>query len=351
MKQSLISRLLSWRVIVGIPLVLLVGAVSGINYYVYRQVEKVVCDPWNDRYTEVPPEAKEFDPAIFAYNDSVTIEPSGPTLSYWEYSPASLTRKTESLVGTAIIMQGTGGFTLAGDDDYVRGLAAPLYEHGYRVFMVDLRAQGYSTGKTVSYGCLDVADVSALIDDLDRKERLVGHLLTVGHSYGGAMAIQSAANDDRIEAAVSLSGQKDVSGVAAAAHGVSRIRRPKLYSYVQYAIFDSTWEYAVRGAAKRHGFDINKSSALLAIQSMNTPVLMIHGDKDTIVPLENPETMFNSRPENSKLVIIPGANHRSYLAENAYKEEVLKWLDSLSLLQSSSEAKLETTALEAAKPE
>ena len=47
-----------------------------------------------------------------------------------------------------------------------------------------------------------------------------------------------------------------------------------------------------------------------ALEKINTPTLVIHGEKDTMVPLKNP-TMMSEKIKNSKFVCIPNANHNT----------------------------------------
>jgi fermentation-respiration switch protein FrsA (DUF1100 family) len=46
-----------------------------------------------------------------------------------------------------------------------------------------------------------------------------------------------------------------------------------------------------------------------AVRSLRQPVLLVHGDRDEIIPVEEAYRLQRYRPIGTKLVIIPGADH------------------------------------------
>ena len=75
---------------------------------------------------------------------------------------------------------------------------------GYRAVLVDLRGHGQSTGDWLTYGVVESRDIVRVIDRLDEKGLLAGKVGLFGESYGAAVALQTAARDDRVRAVVAL---------------------------------------------------------------------------------------------------------------------------------------------------
>src|SRR5262249_7005553 len=75
---------------------------------------------------------------------------------------------------------------------------------GYRVVLVDLRGHGRSTGDWMTYGVVESQDLTKVIDVLEERHLVAGKLGVFGVSYGGAVAIQAAALDPRIQAVATM---------------------------------------------------------------------------------------------------------------------------------------------------
>jgi fermentation-respiration switch protein FrsA (DUF1100 family) len=55
------------------------------------------------------------------------------------------------------------------------------------------------------------------------------------------------------------------------------------------------------------------------------PLLLLHGDKDDIVPLENAHRLYQQAGEPKELIVLPGAGHRLRLEPKAL-DIALDWL-------------------------
>ena len=64
-----------------------------------------------------------------------------------------------------------------------------------------------------------------------------------------------------------------------------------------------------RAIKKRVGFDIKEASALEQIKKSKTPTLFIHGDSDTVVPVEMAKILYNNANCEKELLITKDANH------------------------------------------
>ena len=82
--------------------------------------------------------------------------------------------------------------------------ARKLARDGYRVVLVDLRGCGRSSGEWISWGGIEIHDMSQLLDELHRRGLADDRVGVVGFSYGGSLGIQLAAVDRRVKAVVAL---------------------------------------------------------------------------------------------------------------------------------------------------
>ncbi len=157
-------------------------------------------------------------------------------------------------------------------------MAQVLAGEGFRCILVDMRGHGRSTGEHLTYGARDAQDMSQVLDELGQRELLSGRVGMMGISYGAAVAIQAAAEDERIEAVVALAPFATLRDVV-----------PEFL--VRFAPFptvflsDDAIDRLIDTAADRAGFDPDEASPLDAIARSRAPVLLIHGTHDMLVPI------------------------------------------------------------------
>ncbi len=83
-------------------------------------------------------------------------------------------------------------------------LIRQLHDRGLNVCAVDMRAHGNSDGLEFSPGIVAVSDMKKLIDTLQVKLH-TKRIAVFGAGVGAAIAMQAAANDNRIEAVIAQS--------------------------------------------------------------------------------------------------------------------------------------------------
>lgn len=141
-------------------------------------------------------------------------------------------------------------------------------------------------------------------------------LVVTGASYGGFMTNWIVTQTDRFKAAVSLAGLSNMVSLEGT--------RDMLYSHAfdfGGTLFDSPdlyWRYsAVRLAAK-----------------VKTPILLVHGERDMRVPLEQAEQFFRAlmlHGKTAELMLLPRASHSIMAAGPREMVEVMKarldWFD------------------------
>jgi pimeloyl-ACP methyl ester carboxylesterase len=201
--------------------------------------------------------------------------------------------------GTIFVLHGIGarGCTMLPQ-------AKAFVKAGYRAVLVDLRGQGRSTGKYITYGVREAHDLAQVLTAMEAHGRVAGKVGVFGISYGATTSIHWAAIDPRVEAVVAVEP-----------FGMIRPEIPHfgrtLVPVVGWLIPDSKYQSALDEGASIAGFDPDHSDATEAIKKISAPVLLFHGTGDWIVPYWNSEALHAAAPENSELTPIEGGGHAS----------------------------------------
>lgn len=118
----------------------------------------------------------------------------------------------------------------------------------------------------------------------------------VGFSYGGYAALMSAINDQNSACAISISGVSDIKKL------VKKSRRFTNYEVVK----------------KQLGSDtdlLEKYSPISHVKNINTPILLIHGNKDRVVDVTHSRVMFNELKKHNKPVSYIELNNGNHYFE------------------------------------
>lgn len=228
----------------------------------------------------------------FRYDDVNFESADGTKLHGW-----FLKAKGGKPKGTVVFSHGN-----AGSIGHHLGFVMWLAEAGYQVFTYDYRGFGRSGGELNREGM--VQDVLAAFryvskrDDV-KKDRLISY----GHSLGGAKSVTAIAEHHPV-------GLKAV-------------------------IIDGAFS-SYRAMATRVGgqFGASMISDELSPKDFiakitETPLLVIHGDKDEVVPVEQGKQLFKLANEPKTLFEVKGGHHGDSLSRDsgAYRKRMLDWLD------------------------
>jgi pimeloyl-ACP methyl ester carboxylesterase len=155
----------------------------------------------------------------------------------------------------------------------------------------------------------EVDELRAVVDALAEGRlggRKVGRIGVVGHSRGGGAAVIAAAEDARIDALVTLAAIADIPArwtekqIAAWRRGVD-VRVENARTKQQMPIGPDYW---VDLQQNRERLDIAAAAARVA-----QPWLIVHGDADTSVPVDDAHALFAAAGENAELMLVQGADH------------------------------------------
>jgi len=242
--------------------VVLVLAVFGVLALIWLGQRTMIYFP--DRH--VP------SPAVTGLEHAEDVEipvADGVILKGW-FLPA----RTQPSSWTAVVFNGN-----AGNRAYRVPLAEALRSHGLSVLLFDYRGFGDSTGSPTEAGLHD--DARAVHAYLaGRSDVRADRLVYFGESLGTAVAVQLAV--EHPPAALIL--RSPFTSLV----DVGRLHYPILP--VRWLLRD-------------------RFSSIDAIARVRTPVLIVAGDRDRIVPLEQSRRLFERAPEPRELVVIRGADH------------------------------------------
>ena len=193
---------------------------------------------------------------------------------------------------------------------YVRS----LHREGFHLFAFDARCHGSSDpdghGTMVKFS----EDIRAAVDlAVERSEVDRQRLAVLGLSVGGAAAIHAAARDPRIRGVVTVGAFAHPGD--AMAWELSRRRVPGLLIRM-----------ILRWVEWRVGFRLDEVAPERQIARVSAPVLLVHGEADEVVPLEQARRLEAAAGRAARLLVLPGRGHSDCDRDPRFWPEVLTLL-------------------------
>ncbi len=202
------------------------------------------------------------------------------------------------------------------DDEGYAGFARAMAANGYAAMWFNFRGCRGAPGEfSMSGWC---TDIDGALDAI-AKLPAVGDLprITVGSSAGGSASIDVAAKRPDVAMVATLAAP---AALASATDDkqllLQRLRNIGIIHDPAYPPDVETWWGDLVGA-----------SAERAVAGISPrPLLLIHGDADTIVPYHHAETLFDRAGEPKELVRIPHGAHQRRRDPRAL-DALIDWLD------------------------
>lgn len=201
----------------------------------------------------------------------------------------------------ALVMHGWGGN--AAD---MSPLVDPLHSAGMHVLLLDARCHGRSDDDEVASMPTFAEDIAGGLawlrarDDVDRSR-----VVLVGHSVGAGACLLVASSDDAVAGVVSIASMAHPGAFMARVLG-KRLPGPLT-------------TLALRYVERTIGHRFETFAPVHTIGRFHAPVLLVHGDRDTTVPVAEAYELRAQAPGRTRLVVVEGAGHTSM---GAFIEEV-----------------------------
>lgn len=178
--------------------------------------------------------------------------------------------------------------------------ALPLQDSGYTVFALDMRAHGRSGGDEIGLAYTEVADVSHFLDWLQTQSSYAGlPIKLIGHSMGGATAINTAAQRTDIHRVVSISGFASFEETFADVLRSESIPEPIVYLY-RLGVRFHLW--------RRYDLNPMVQAPLQQITRLQQPILLIHGDADEQIHVRQAQMLKDAQPQ-AELWLVNNGRH------------------------------------------
>jgi uncharacterized protein len=184
------------------------------------------------------------------------------------------------------------------DDPGYPGLARHLTERGYASARFSFRGCYGSGGDLSMRGWID--DLSSVVRTV--SERVDAPLVVVGSSLGGATALLEAPDDERVAAIATLAAPADFRALTDQDAGASLLARVRSIAAFRTPGFPADTE-----AWGREFLELVPADAAARLGSR--PLLVVHGERDDVVPPEHADRIAASAPD-SEVVLLPEAGHQ-----------------------------------------
>jgi len=189
--------------------------------------------------------------------------------------------------------------------EHMARLGGDLNRRGYDVLLFDLRGHGQSDPARLSMGRREKADIRAVLDWAVDEGYGPDRVGWVGHSMGASTLLMAADDIPEIHAAVLDSPYADL---------------PELLKdqLSKHSHLPKVFNAGILLAAHRaYGLRADEIRPIRSARRWgNRPILLIHGDADSTVPIRDAYRLRQALGERCDLVVRPGVEH-----VEAYKED------------------------------
>lgn len=207
-----------------------------------------------------------------------------------------------------------------GDEVPALPLAQALKDQGYNVLMFDFRNSGESSGTVTSVGQYEVQDLLGAVDYIKSQAEISQQIILFGFSMGAATSILAGAREPAVAAVIADSSFADLKTYLS--------NNLSVWTELPAVPFNQAFFMIIPSLTGL------KAETVSPVQEINNlqgrPMLLIHGEEDEDIPIENSELLQNNYPQ-AQLLRVPGAAHVKSFATHPqlYMNAVTAFLDKL----------------------
>ena len=222
--------------------------------------------------------------------------------------------------GTVVMLHGRSGRK---EDAFP--VAERFVAAGFGCLIYDARAHGESGGPFSTFGFRERADLSAVIDEAERRigSGKLGPLVGFGISQGAAVLLQALPEEPRLQSAVVVSP-------FAALDPIIRRAAERRFG-VPIASVAAGGIMTLGGW--RGGFVPADVKPMDAASRIEVPVMVVHGENDGVIPWSHGREVYEALPTGSGIWRpVPDGYHGNVLAvggDELYREMILFWIENL----------------------
>lgn len=221
--------------------------------------------------------------------------------------------------GKKRVVIGFHGYTGEGISNF-QGLSDYYLKRGFGMLIPDARAHGASEGTYIGFGCLDRKDAAKWISWVLEKEGEDVEIYLHGVSMGGATVLMASG----------LELPAQVKGIVSDCAFTSA---KEVFSHVLKAMYHMP-SFPIIPAAdainkKYAGYGMDECNSRREVARAKVPILFIHGSKDTFVPYEMCEELYESCTAPKKKFIVEGASHAEsyYMDTEGYEKALTEFFE------------------------
>jgi uncharacterized protein len=228
-------------------------------------------------------------PADFGLTaETVRFSADGIELLAWFIPPAEAGNGA-----TLIFVHGFGG-----NRGGLLPQAVAMQQQGYGALLLDLRNHGESGDALTTWGYSEANDVLAAYNYLlTRPDVDPARIGLVGKSMGGAAVVRAAAQLPDLALLVLESSyssfEENLPNIVSIIARVPRFLAGPILGRME----------------AESGLPLTEISSVQTITMLKLPVLVIHGERDRLVPVEQGQAIFTAANQPKTLYTVPGAGH------------------------------------------
>lgn len=203
------------------------------------------------------------------------------------------------------------GYRGTGYRDFCGGAKEAL-ELGYSVILIDQRGHGLSKRHSITFGVRESKDVVKWSEYARNRFGEDIKLVLIGISMGGAAVLMAS---DKVKKAKVIA---DCPFSSPEIMLKETIRKMKLPLWLFYPLLNlSSLIYAHT--------NLNKASSYKSVKNTDNPILIIHGDHDSIVPYWISKELYEANADKIQYELFPNAEHgMSYIEDTKRYRLIIK---------------------------
>ena len=211
-------------------------------------------------------------------------------------------------------------FTCSRHTRILRDLSLALVDEGFKVLRFDFSGNGQSEGSfSEAIYSKQISDMKVAASFLTAEK--VSWFGLAGHSMGAMVALLAAAEMDNVRAVCTLASK------ASALHSTYFLNESQLHELentgrVHFVSRGRNLELTNNFFADAARYELAK-----ILPALDQPWLIVHGDRDEIIPVRDAYRLRQYKPAETELEIIPDADHM--FSQDAHRQEVtelvVKW--------------------------